>query len=212
MDWGIVATAFVLGLVASLSCLGFCIPILVPFIMEKDKNLKEGLFSSIFFLIGRLIIYLTIGTTIFMIGSAATERSPTIWLKIAAWTLGCVVMLYGVWTVFKFSKPKWCPATLANNYRPVFSVILGLLIGSFFCWALWLMIGLAVLSGDFPTLLLSVIAFWMGSSACIITAGTISGGVGGRWRKKIGADRLRDVCGMVLILVGILYLIRGGML
>lgn len=212
MDWSVVATAFVLGLIASLSCLGLCIPILVPFIMEKDKTLKEGLFTSIFFLIGRLIIYIAIGTTVFMIGSAAIERSPTIWLKITALILGFAVIIYGVWIIFKFSKPKWCPATLADNYRPMFSVILGLLIGSFFCWALWLMIGLAVLSGDFSTLLLSVIAFWIGSSVCIIAAGTVSGGVGGRWGRKIGTEKLRDVCGIVLILIGIIYLIRGAML
>jgi hypothetical protein len=180
--------------------------------MEKDKTLKEGLFTSIFFLIGRLIIYLAIGTTVFMIGSAAVEGSPTIWLKITAVSLGLAVIIYGVWIVFKFSKPKWCPASLADNYRSMFSVILGLLIGSFFCWALWLMIGLAVLSGDFSTLLVSVIAFWMGSSAFIIAAGTLSGEVGGRWGKKIGTEKLRDICGMVLMLIGIFYVLRGLML
>lgn len=208
MDWSIVVTALLLGLTASLSCLGLCIPILVPYIMERDKKLKEGLYTSIFFSIGRLIIYLSIGVVVFIVGSALTENTPVIWLKIAAAILGCVIIIYGAWIVFKLPKPEWCPAKLAQNFRPVFSVILGLLIGSFFCPALWIMLTDSVLSGNLPTMIFSVVAFWGGSSIFILTAGSVSGEVGGRWRKKIGVEKLRDLCGMVLMMVGAFYLIN----
>lgn len=208
MDWGVVGFAFVFGLTASLSCLGLCIPILVPFIMERDKTLKEGLFTSFLFSIGRLIIYFSIGVVVFIIGSALTERSPSVWLNIAVGILGCAVILYGIWIVYKLPKPKWCPAKLAKNFRPIFSVILGLLIGSFFCPLLWITLIRAALTGDSLTMFFSVIAFWLGSSGAILVAGTLSGEVGGRWGKKMGSDRLRDLCGMVLMMVGVLYLIN----
>jgi sulfite exporter TauE/SafE len=208
MDWSVIATALLLGLTASLSCLGLCIPILVPYIMERDKKLREGLYTSIFFSVGRLIIYLSIGAVAFIVGSALTENTPVIWLKIAAGILGCVIIIYGAWVVFKIPKPNWCPAKLAQNFRPVFSIVLGLLIGSFFCPALWIMLTGSVLSGNFPTLIFSVVAFWSGSSIFILTAGTVSGGVGGRWGKKIGVEKLRDLCGMVLMMVGVFYLIN----
>lgn len=208
MDWSVIATALLLGLTASLSCLGLCIPILVPYIMERDKKLREGLYTSIFFSVGRLIIYLSIGAVAFIVGSALTENTPVIWLKIAAGILGCVIIIYGAWVVFKLPKPNWCPAKLAQNFRPVFSIVLGLLIGSFFCPALWIMLTGSVLSGNFPTLIFSVVAFWSGSSIFILTAGTVSGGVGGRWGKKIGVEKLRDLCGMVLMMVGVFYLIN----
>jgi sulfite exporter TauE/SafE len=208
MDWSVVVTALLLGLTASLSCLGLCIPILVPYIMERDKKLKEGLYTSIFFSFGRLMIYLTIGIIVFIIGSTLTDRTPEIWLRVAAAVLGCVVIIYGAWIVFKLPKPDWCPAKLARNFRPVFSVVLGLLIGSFFCPALWIMLTGSVLSGNFPTLIFSVVAFWSGSSIFILAAGTVSGEVGGRWRKKIGVEKLRDLCGMVLMMVGVFYLIN----
>jgi sulfite exporter TauE/SafE len=208
MDWSVVVTALLLGLTASLSCLGLCIPILVPYIMERDKTPKEGLFTSIFFSFGRLIIYLAIGIVVFIIGSAVTERSPENWLKIAVAILGCVVIIYGAWIVFKLPKPNWCPAKLAQNFRPVFSVILGLLIGSFFCPLLWIALVRAALSRESTIMFLSVIAFWLGSSVSIIAAGTVSGGVGGRWGKKIGVEKLRDLCGMVLMMVGVFYLIN----
>lgn len=208
MDWGIIGTSLLLGLTASLSCLGLCIPILVPYIIERDKTPKEGLLTSILFSFGRLIIYLIIGIIVFIIGSAVTENTPENWLKIAVVVLGCVVILYGTWIVFKLPKPEWCPAKLTQNFRPLFSVILGLLIGSFFCPLLWITLVRAALSRESTIMLLSVIAFWLGSSVTIIAAGTVSGEVGGRWGKKIGVEKLRDLCGMVLMMVGAFYLIN----
>jgi sulfite exporter TauE/SafE len=210
MDWGVVATGLLLGLTASLSCLGICMPILLPYIIEKDKTLKEGLFTSVIFSIGRLIIYITLGFVVFIIGSAAAEESPERWLKIAVAILGLVVIIYGAWIVFNLPKPNWCPAKLAKNFRPIFSFILGLLIGSFFCPALWTTLLLSVtVSRDFSTLLFSVITFWLGSSVMIIVAGTVTGEVGGRWGKRIGFEKLRDISGMVLMMAGAFYLISG---
>jgi sulfite exporter TauE/SafE len=209
MDWGIIVSAFVFGLTASISCLGLCIPILVPYIIEKDKTSKEGLITSIFFSMGRLFIYLAMGLFIFMVGSTLTERSPSTFLKVAVVVLGCVVIVYGVWLYFRLPKPKWCPAKIAKNFSPVFSVILGLLIGSFFCPLLWIALVRATLTGDITTMFMSVFVFWMGSSVTILAAGTVSGEVGGRTGKRIGYEKLRDVIGMVLIMVGAFYLISG---
>jgi sulfite exporter TauE/SafE len=209
MDWSVVGTALALGFAASISCLGICIPILIPYIMGKDKTLKEGFITSSLFSLGRVIIYYAIGIVVFLIGMALTEDAPESWLTFAVAILGMVVIIYGVWIVFKLPTPKWCPAKLAEKSGPVFSVVLGLLIGSFFCPALWIALVGATLTRDFTVLLLSVGAFWAGSSIFIMLAGSISGEVGGRWGKKIGVEKLKDVCGMVLILAGAFYLISG---
>jgi sulfite exporter TauE/SafE len=184
-------------------------PILIPFIMEKDKNAKEGFFTSAVFSMGRLLIYFSIGLAVFAVGSAVTEDTPGAWLTGAVVILGIVVILYGAWIVFKLPRIKWCPRTIARNFRPVFSVILGLLIGSFFCPLLWIALVSATLTRDMLTLVLSVFAFWLGSSVTIITAGTVSGELGGRWGKKMGKEQLREIMGMVLIMVGIMYLVNG---
>lgn len=202
-------TALALGFAASLSCLGICIPILVPYIMGKDKTLKEGFITSSLFSLGRVIIYFSIGIVVFLISMTLTEDAPESWLTIAVAILGVVIIIYGVWIVFKLPKPNWCPAKLAKNFGPVFSVILGLLIGSFFCPALWIALVGATLTRDFSVLLLSVGAFWAGSSVFIIIAGSVSGEVGGRFGKKVGVEKLRDLCGMVLIMAGAFYLYSG---
>lgn len=200
--------AFIFGLTASISCLGLCIPILVPYIMERDRTSKEGLVTSILFSVGRLLIYLSLGLAVFMIGSRLTDRSPDIMLRIAVIILGVVIITYGAWIVFRVKKPNWCPAKVSENFRPAFSVLLGLLIGSFFCPLLWFTLVQATLTGDFVILVLSVAVFWIGSSGTILAAGFVSGEVGGRWRKKIGREKIRDICGMALVLVGIFYLIN----
>ena len=118
MDWSIVATAFVFGLTASLSCLGLCIPILVPYIMERDKTLKEGLYTSIFFSFGRLIIYFAIGIAVFMIGSTVTEDVPESWLNVAVVILGCVVIAYGAWSFSGFQNPNGVPQNSLRTSDP----------------------------------------------------------------------------------------------
>lgn len=208
MDWGVVGSSFIFGIGASLSCLGLCIPILVPFIMEKDKNLQEGFFTSILFSLGRLMIYFALGFAIFSVGSVVTHRIPVNWLTGSIVILGIVVIIYGAWIVFRLPRPKHCPAALAQNFRPVFSVILGLLIGSFFCPLLWIALVSATLTRDVVTLVLSVFAFWLGSSVAIVTAGSVSGEIGGRWGKKKGPERVREIMGMVLMMVGAMYLIN----
>ncbi len=208
MDWGVVGSAFIFGMTASISCLGLCIPILVPYIMERDKTSKEGLFTAIFFSMGRLMIYLSMGLAVFLIGSQLTGRSPTIMLEIAVVILGLVIISYGAWIVFRVSRPKWCPTKVSDSFRPAFSVLLGLLIGSFFCPLLWFTLVQATLTRDFITLVLSVGVFWIGSSGTILAAGFVSGEVGGRWRKKIGRKKIRDICGMALMFVGAFYLLN----
>lgn len=208
MDWGVVGSAFVFGLIASISCLGLCIPILVPYIIERDRTSREGLVTSILFSMGRLMIYLALGLGVFMIGSQLTQRSPDVLLMLSVIVLGAVIIAYGVWIMFRVRSPKWCPARISENFRPAFSVLLGLLIGSFFCPLLWFTLVQATLTRDFITLVLSVGAFWIGSSGTILAAGFLSGEVGRRWREKIGSEKIRDICGLALILVGIFYLIN----
>jgi sulfite exporter TauE/SafE len=209
MDWGIIGSSFIFGIGASLSCLSICIPILVPHIMERDKTLKEGLITSTLLSLGRLMIYLGIGIIVFWVGFTLSENAPSLWLAVTFIALGFIVLIYGAWLVFSPPKPRWCPAKLASNFRPMFSVILGLLIGSIFCPILWAALIAAALTRDLSTMFFSVIAFWLGSSTSIISAGTVSGGFGGRWSKKVGSQRLREIMGMVLMMVGAFYIFLG---
>jgi sulfite exporter TauE/SafE len=209
MDWSVIGTALLLGFAASLSCLGLCMPILIPYIVGKDRSFREGFITTSLFSVGRFLIYFTLGLVVFMVGRALTEDAPKDFLKFAVAALGIVVIAYGVVVVFQIPRPKWCPAKITENMDPFFSLILGLLIGSFFCPLLWAALVAAALTGDFLTMVLSVVFFWVGSSVTIFIAGTVSGEVGGRGKKRIGREKVRDIMGMVLIGAGAVYLANG---
>jgi sulfite exporter TauE/SafE len=184
-------------------------PILIPYIVGKDKTFQEGFITASLFSVGRFLIYFGMGMVVFMVGRALTEEVPRDFLKIAVATLGIVVIAYGVVMVFRVPRPKWCPSKITNNIDPFFSVILGLLIGSFFCPLLWAALIAAALTRDFLTMVLSVAFFWIGSSVAIFIVGTVSGEIGGRGRKRIGKEKLRDIMGMILIMVGVIYIVNG---
>lgn len=209
MDWSVIGTALLLGFGASLSCLGLCMPILIPYIVGKDKSFREGFVTTSLFSLGRFLIYFGMGMVVFMVGRALTEDAPRDFLKITVAVLGIVVIIYGIIMVFRFPRPKWCPSQITNNMDPFFSLILGLLIGSFFCPLLWAALVAAALTRDFLTMVVSVVFFWMGSSVTIFIAGTVSGEVGGRGKKRIGKEKIRDIMGMILIMVGAIYIVNG---
>ncbi|MEW6069867.1 MAG: sulfite exporter TauE/SafE family protein [Candidatus Thermoplasmatota archaeon] len=206
MDVGIVATSFVLGLSVSLSCLGICLPVLAPYIISKDNDFKSGFNTSVLFSIGRLIIYLVLGTTVFIMGSGVISTFVGDWARFSAVLIGTTILLYGAWIIFKLPIPKLCKCKYSSSF---YSIIIGMLVGSFFCPALWLAILNATLTKNFLIMTLSIISFWLGSSIFIILAGTLSGGISKKWKLLANAEKVRDVCGIVLICVGLFYITAG---
>ncbi len=63
-------TSFFLGLSASPACLGVCIPVLLPHIgvVGGGRPLQAGFAASFLFALGRLILYLVLGTGLFALG------------------------------------------------------------------------------------------------------------------------------------------------
>jgi sulfite exporter TauE/SafE len=184
-------------------------PILIPYIVGKDRTFKEGFITTTLFSMGRFLVYFALGLVVFWVGVTLTEDVPSDFLKVAVAVLGISVMIYGAIIVFRFKTPKWCPAKVTENLNPVFTIILGLLIGSFFCPLLWAALVASALTRSFMTMVLSVVFFWCGSSITIFAAGTISGEIGGKSKRKIGKDKIKDVMGMVLMMAGGIYLANG---
>lgn len=206
MALDIIATSFILGLTVSSSCLGICLPVLAPYIMSKDNDLRSGFNTSVLFSIGRLITYLALGTAVLIVGSAVLSTLTSNWVKVSAVLIGATIFLYGAWILFKLPSPKWCKRKYSSSF---YSIIIGMLVGSFFCPALWLAVLNAVLIGNFLIMTFSIFSFWLGSSIFIILAGTLSGGIGKKWKLWAGAKKVRDICGIALIVVGAFYIING---
>jgi sulfite exporter TauE/SafE len=203
-------TSFFLGLSASPTCLGVCLPVLLPHIgvVGGGRPLQAGFAASILFALGRLIVYLSLGTALFVLGTTLQEANlwrNTPWINVGHFLLAILITLYGISVVFDWPRLSWCQTLFhGQRQRPLLSVLLGALAASILCPALWLAFLQVTQLAWLPNAWLSIISFWLGSSLFIITIGVSTGALLGYWRNL---PQLRGIAGATLIFVGALYLI-----
>jgi sulfite exporter TauE/SafE len=209
-------TGFLLGLSASPTCLGVCLPILLPHIgvVGGAHPLRAGFSTSLFFALGRLVLYLALGIALFALGASLQQaglqqwvgnNSP--WAGISRVLLALLIILYGVSVVFGWPRLNWCRTFFHGpRQRPLLSMLLGLLAGSIFCPALWLAFLYVGRLTWLPEAGLSILSFWLGSSILMIGLGVSAGLLLRFWRQL---SQVQSVAGITLILVGTLYLIGG---
>jgi sulfite exporter TauE/SafE len=209
-----VVAGFLLGLSASPACLGVCLPVLLPHIgvVGGERPLKAGFVTSLFFALGRLVIYLGLGTVLFALGASLQGAGLQKWaVDNAAWIgasrflLAFLVVLYGISVVFDWPKLAWCQTFFHGaRQRPLLSILLGALAGSILCPALWLAFIQVAQLGWQPLAWLTIVSFWFGSSLFVIAMGVSAGALLRYWRNLA---QVRGVAGATLIFVGALYLI-----
>ncbi len=207
-----VVTGFFLGLSASPACLGVCLPVLLPHIgvVSGGSPLRAGFAASSLFALGRLILYLCLGTAVFALGASMMQAdlwSNTTWVRLGHILLAVLVALYGVSVVFNWPRLTWCQ-TLFHGPRPqpLLSILLGALAGSILCPALWLAFLQVAELAWLPLALLCILSFWLGSSLFVIAIGVSAGALLKYWRNL---PQVRGVAGATLIFVGVLYMIGG---
>lgn len=209
-----VASSFILGLSASPICLGVCLPVLLPHIgvVGGERPLRAGFTASLFFAVGRLVIYLGSGVLLFALGASlqeaglwnwATNNAP--WLSASRILLAILIGLYGVSVLFDWPRLTWCQTFFhGQRRRPLLSILLGALAGSILCPALWLAILQVAQLAWQPLAWLSIVSFWLGSSLFVVAVGVSAGALLKYWRNLA---QVRGVAGATLLLVGVLYLI-----
>ena len=211
----ILATSFFLGLSASPACFGVCLPVLLPHIgvVGEEHPLRAGFVASVFFALGRLVLYLGLGMVLFALGASLQDAGTwdwvgrnTPWISVSRFLLATLIMLYGVSVVFDWPRLNWCRTFFhGSRQRPLLSMLLGLLAGSILCPALWLAF-LQLVRLTLPEAWLSIVSFWLGSSLLVIVAGVSAGALLRYW---CNLSQVRGVAGTTLIFVGVLYLIGG---
>jgi sulfite exporter TauE/SafE len=209
-----IVTSFFLGLSASPACLGVCLPVLLPHIgvVGGERPVRAGFAVSLFFALGRLVVYLVLGVALFAMGvslqDAGLWESITkngVWSTVARILLASLVMLYGISVVFGWPRLNWCQTLFhGRRQRPILSMLLGMLAGSVLCPALWLALLYVVRLNWLPAAGLAIVSFWLGSSLIVIAMGISAGAILGHWRNLA---QVRGVAGATLIFVGLLYML-----
>ncbi len=77
-----VITSFLLGLSASPTCLGVCLPVLLPHIgvVGGEHPLRAGFSTSLFFALGRLVLYFALGLVLFALGASLQDAGLQQWV------------------------------------------------------------------------------------------------------------------------------------
>jgi len=197
--------ALLLGLLATPSCLGVCMPFFVPFVMSSDDSWKKGFRTSLIFSTGRLLVYMAVGLLVFFVFSNILEPDldsfPLVHIVV-----GCLIVIYAVWMLLKMPFPKICPARFA---RGAVGMMVGMLLGSFVCPPFIFMVT-SNLDQPMPFYALAVLLFWLGSSVSIVLLGTGAGYISRHVHKRFDPEAVRNVMYMVLILVGVVFFILIG--
>jgi len=126
--------ALTLGFSTGFFCLGYCIPIVGPFMLSKKDSTLKGSASALgLFIAGRLIAYIIFGLFVGLLGYHTKNMAilhakvvPVIFIL-----LGCIMILYGAAKIL----PNHNSCSLSQKYldRPWHLFALGILAGINIC-------------------------------------------------------------------------------
>ncbi len=159
---------FLLGLANGTSCLAFCMPVLVPFLLHEGKNLHHSLGTLLKFLGGRLGGYILFALLAWATGNVVLAAANAQTLVIGAAYVGLSVLL--LISVFRPAPPA-SPACAVKEARSLFGrwpallpVGMGFLAGLKVCPPLLLAFADAANLGSLGGSLLLFLSFFLGTS------------------------------------------------
>ncbi len=167
----VLAEGFVLGLTLGVSCLGTCLPVLLPYLFGEHRALKKNIGGVVLFLLGRLVGYIIFGTIAGAVGSQLplTVRQP---LTGAAYIILSGLLFFQAFR--RINIEESCPAKrwqrLAAN-----PLIFGLLLGLNPCPAFLLATSRAIEYGGPLAGAILFIGFFLGTSVFFLPVGFFGG-------------------------------------
>jgi sulfite exporter TauE/SafE len=199
----------VMGLSASLVCMGWCIPVIMPYAaVAKKPGVLSGFITTGLFSLGRLASYAVFVGLFF----ALKEILPIdpVFGVVATVLSGLILILSGLSFngVIKIESKlgKLVCRRTAGTDSPLF---LGVLTGLRPCAPLLAAMTFVIALQTILEAGVFLISFWIASSAIVIALGTLGGAFSMLLSKKIGIDRLRSIIGMAMIFIGVFLILLG---
>jgi len=192
---------FLLGLANGTTCLAFCAPVLVPFLLGEGKGIRQNLVTLLKFLGGRLGGYMLFGLLAWATGSLLLGATGYEGLVIGTAYVGLSALLLVAVRRKKGPGPGACALEGAqgtlNRWPALLPVGMGLLAGLKMCPPLLLAFASAVGTGT----LAGSLAFFLGTSVYLIPL------------SSLGALRRVSALGIVgqfaAVIVALYYLYAG---
>ncbi|MCX6796633.1 MAG: sulfite exporter TauE/SafE family protein [Candidatus Falkowbacteria bacterium] len=122
----IIINALLLGFSTGLSCLTFCTPFFLPYILSEERKIKANFWELIKFFGGRLTGYLAFGLILGYLGQQLNVGWVNVFSTVSLAILSLLIILYG----FNFFKINFCGLKLTKVRLPFW---IGLLTGVNIC-------------------------------------------------------------------------------
>ena len=151
---------FLLGLSTGATCLAYCSPVLVPYLLGEGKSIRQTILTVSQFMLGRLFGYLLFAILAWLIGryvSTLTNQSE-LFLGIIYILLASLLLRYGLTT------PSASCAGRSLRSRINLPLLMGLLTGLNLCPPFLLAFAAATETPTIEHSLLFFFAFFLGTS------------------------------------------------
>jgi sulfite exporter TauE/SafE len=163
---------FLLGLANGTTCLAFCVPVLVPFLMHEGSDVRQNLLALLKFLGGRMGGYLLVGLLAWATGSLLLQAVGFQGLVIGAAYVGLAVLLLVAVLRKKAPAPDACAFEGArarlSRWPALLPVGMGFLAGLKICPPLLLAFTDAASSGTLAGSLVFFLVFFLGTSVYFV--------------------------------------------
>jgi sulfite exporter TauE/SafE len=158
---------FLLGLANGTTCLAFCAPVLIPFLLDGGETVRRNLLTLLKFLSGRLGGYLLFGLLAWATGSLLLQATGCQSLVMAIAYIGLAALLL-VAVLRKKAPERACALAGAQarfaRWPALVPVAMGFWAGIKICPPLLLAFAGAADAGTLPASLLLFAAFFLGTS------------------------------------------------
>src|SRR4030042_4098265 len=199
---------FILGVSSGVTCVAFCAPALVPYLLGEGKGISQNALLTVQFLLGRLLGYLLFAVLAWGVNRSILQgmSKPSLLLLIgAAYVVFSVLLLY-----YGFFRQKTaCAMTRTNGLRsrlmtqwPVsIPLVAGFALGLSFCPPFLLAFSNALEKTSLLPNMLFFFAFFLGTAIFFIPTPFV-----GIFR---GFSALKIIGKMAAGLIGVYYLYSG---
>lgn len=206
-------SAFLLGLVGSLHCLGMCGPIVLV-LPGSARERWSFLASRLLYNLGRTITYAFMGAIIGLIGQSIALAGYQQWLGIAAGVLMILAVLLPSKAMRRVLPSRYYDRTLEvlkarlgrllgrSSQSSLFTI--GLLNGFLPCGLVYMALAGSLTMGSAPGSALYMFLFGLGTLPVMFAASYASGLITGEVRRKI-----TRVIPIGVVLLGLLFILRG---
>ncbi|GGI57980.1 sulfite exporter TauE/SafE family protein [Winogradskyella haliclonae] len=206
-------TAFVLGLLGSLHCVGMCGPIAFMLPVDRSNSIKKVIQISIYHF-GRLLAYSLIGLVFGIVGKSLYifGMQQQLSIGIGALMIILVILPYKTLATYNLSKPihqliSKIKSTLGSTLKKKTSdtfLTIGFLNGFLPCGLVYMAVFGAIATGSLVNGSIYMLLFGIGTIPLMTTAIYF-----GKFLNTTIKQRIQKIVPALVIIIGVLFILRG---